>query len=290
MVAGDIGGAVGVDDQQRIYLFGSRSRVQVYDVATDTWSDGPVFPTPDPSTGYLKAALVGRTVHLTGGDPSGATVLRHDTFNVDTLTFGTAAAVPNGIWLGHVAASDGTYLYLAGGSDLPVRAGGSATPYRYNPATNTWATFGTPLNSWNTRGAVVGGKLFVVGGTYGFGITPDTDVYVIGTATWHSLAETSTVGVDAACAGPDGNLYYTLSNAPLGVAVLLDLKMIDSVSEAISYLSMSHPALTSTQYNLVAVNGRMFLFNIGPSGGPHDQTYEVNGVPWPAPEWMVGTA
>jgi N-acetylneuraminic acid mutarotase len=87
--------------------------------------------------------------------------------------------------------------------------------YRYDPATNTWATR-RQAPHFHRKGAavVIGGKLYVAGGIAGFD-TPVTalDVYDPATNTWRTLASMPTGGV-AAGAGLRGKFYVVVGGSP----------------------------------------------------------------------------
>ena len=108
--------------QGKIYAIGGRRNsilrdVDIYDIATDTWSHGP--PLPAPTSGMAAELLGDGKIHVVGGeDPStfgGGVIDRH--YILD-LASGTWSLGPKALLPVHGAASDevGGVLLIVGGS------------------------------------------------------------------------------------------------------------------------------------------------------------------------------
>ena len=88
----------------------------------------------------------------------------------DDPTGSWSAEEPGAFFLGGGSATDGTYLYLAGG--MPNQPGGFNFPddfrmmRRYDPATNTWAALDLmPFAVSETAAAFHGGRVYTFGAT-----------------------------------------------------------------------------------------------------------------------------
>lgn len=146
------------------------ARLDVYDIATQTWAPG--VPMPEPAHHLAGVGLNGR-VYFAGGlqtlffNPTG----RMWVYDPATGAWSTAAGLPAGRerGAGAMVVHDGRIIY-AGGQRIVVE---NATPRRiavgyvdvYDPATDTWsplADMPTPREHFGA--AVVGDTLYAVGG------------------------------------------------------------------------------------------------------------------------------
>ena len=83
---------------------------------------------------------------------------------------------------------------------------------RYDPATNSWTTRTAPASlHFYPAGAVVNGKLYVVGGTTNgtrpLNLSQTLEVYDPGTGSWTTLAPAPTARYGATAVGLNGQLY-----------------------------------------------------------------------------------
>lgn len=142
-------------------------------------ADYPI-PILDQATAVQNGALYSFT-GVTAG------VLTPNTYKFDGTAW-TAIAPHPAMVEGPVAVSDGTYIYILGGTDNngnPVN-----TMYRYSPATNSYqamAPFTTAV--WATAAAVVNGKIVKVAGYNSGGATAATEIYNIALGTWSAGAD-----------------------------------------------------------------------------------------------------
>jgi N-acetylneuraminic acid mutarotase len=111
-----------VEYRGKIYAIGGRDdrirkRVDIYDIAADTWSSGPELPAP--TSGMAAELLVDGRIHVVGGeDPGtigGGVIDRHFVLDPETNTWGTGPKAPLAV---HGAASDQVFgvLVICGGS------------------------------------------------------------------------------------------------------------------------------------------------------------------------------
>ena len=112
-------------------------------------------------------------------------------------------------------ASDGTYVYVAGGYSFSA-AGDVNTLYRYDPAANTWATRAPMSDSITMPSAVYyppTNKLYVFGGqTGGVTVHATTRIYDIASNTWSTGANMPDVrGFMASAYNPGNGKIYLVA-------------------------------------------------------------------------------
>jgi N-acetylneuraminic acid mutarotase len=193
----------------KLYLFGglggdSEGRVQIYDPATDHWTEGAPMPF---AAGSSSSAVIGDQIYVAGGvvGPS-ATTAQAARYDPATDTWQAIAPMPQG--RNHAAAeSDGSKMYVFGGrgpgsGDGNFVANGFDTVQVYDPATDSWESSLDPGSTLEplpqARGGMgtavfAGGEFWVMGGETldGAGATPDhvydrVDVYNPATNSWRA--------------------------------------------------------------------------------------------------------
>ena len=192
----------------KLYLFGglgsgAEGKVQIYDPATDQWTEGAPMPF---AAGSSASAVIGGEVYVAGGIVGSATTTQAARYDPATDTWQSIAPMPQG--RNHAAAeSDGTKLYVFGGrgpgsGDGNVVANGFDTVQIYDPATDSWESSldaGSTLEPLpQARGGMgtavfANGEFWVMGGETldGPGATADhvydrVDVYNPTTNSWHA--------------------------------------------------------------------------------------------------------
>ena len=182
----------------KIYLFGgypssrvTARTVQVYDIASDTWTLGPQLPQPN---NHGMAATVNGRIYLIGGqtladDPPGTTSYVNTVYELDPATGGwvTRAPMPTARSSGVAIVLDGK-IYVAGGrvpqgDDFAV----------YDPAADQWQVLpDLPTQRNHITGAAINGRIHVVGGRQGNGLSPlmttAHEVYDPATGNWTTAA------------------------------------------------------------------------------------------------------
>jgi DNA-binding CsgD family transcriptional regulator/N-acetylneuraminic acid mutarotase len=137
------------------------SQVQVYDPAQDVWGTRAALPSP---RGFAAAGTIGSTIYVVGGYDGArelADVLAYDAgqnrwsprMPMSTGRAGLGAAVVN------------NELYAIGGGWVNYLA----TSEKYNPNTDTWSVFESPmLGQWRNLGvAALDTEVYAVGGWNG---------------------------------------------------------------------------------------------------------------------------
>ncbi len=208
----------------KIYAIGGRGDggavlnvVEEYNPGTNTWATK--MPCPTPRYGIAAATLApfgSDLIYVPGGlDGSwGGLSAAFEIYDVSLNTWSTPAPSPAFTLRGDfAAASDGSYVWAAGGWDWA-----SVDPYMegYDPVLDGWNTGGF-MNEPRSRLAMaaVGGKLYAVGGVQNFGVlidrAPDSSVnneeYDPGGGAWATKANMPTPRTWlGAAAGNDGVL------------------------------------------------------------------------------------
>jgi hypothetical protein len=182
----------------KLYLMGgyppnrvTATTVQVYDIATDTWSYGPPLPVRN---NHGMAASVNGKIYLIGGqmnadDPPGTDSYVNTVYELDPAVgiWVTKAPMPTARSSGFAVALDGK-IYVAGGrlprgSDFAV----------FDPAANTWEVLpNLPTQRNHFTGAAINGRVHYVGGRQGNGLSPLMttmhEVFDPTTRTWTTAA------------------------------------------------------------------------------------------------------
>jgi N-acetylneuraminic acid mutarotase len=139
---------------------GSDFHVEVYDIATNTWSMAANYPFANHN---LMATALGGYVYAGGGNASPSNAWRYDP-NLNTWT-----AIPD-LPAGRSSAASGAYngrWILAGGD---VNFATSNSVIAWDPATNTWTNLPNMIQARdNLEGATAGQSFYAVAGDFGPG-------------------------------------------------------------------------------------------------------------------------
>jgi N-acetylneuraminic acid mutarotase len=167
----------------------TKNTVQIYDIASDTWTLGPPLPQPN---NHGMAASVGGKIYLLGGqttdDQQGATAV-NTVYEFDPArgTWVGKANMPTAR-SGGVAVASGGKIYVAGGR---VPRGNDFAAY--DVATDTWEVLpDLPSQRNHIAGAAINGRIHIVGGRLANGLSPNKsaahEVYNPQTRTWTTAA------------------------------------------------------------------------------------------------------
>jgi len=133
--------------------------VEVYDPATDTWTQKGDMPVSR-AAGF--SSVVDEKIYVIGGYGGSQRV---DEYDPSTDTWTMKSEMPTAIHALSTSALDGK-IYTIGGY-VPGVSGypGVATVEVYDPATDSWATApDMPTGRFGPRTSVVDGKIYVIGG------------------------------------------------------------------------------------------------------------------------------
>ena len=171
---------------EKIYLAdgGSSSNLlHIYDIASNTWSDGPARPGVNDSYGAAAGAYNG-LIYFVGGN-NGAAISTVSIYNTATNSWSVGPAAPAPVELAGYK-QIGRFLYVVGGITNTPGVNSTMT-MRFDMANNIWSvgpSF-TPQRS-DFALAVAGTKLFAIGGDINGGGPFDSSAEVneLETSTW----------------------------------------------------------------------------------------------------------
>jgi Kelch motif protein len=146
---------------------GTDFHVEVYDVATNSWSMAANYPFANHS---LMAVALGNYVYAGGGNASPDKTYRYDP-SIDTWDDAAIADFP----AGRSAAASGAYngRWVVAGGDVNFAISNSAIAW--DPATNTWSDLPNMIQSRDyLAGAIAGASFYAVAGNSAPG-TPTND-------------------------------------------------------------------------------------------------------------------
>jgi N-acetylneuraminic acid mutarotase len=219
----------------KIYVIGGLSgqgtvaRVQIYDTATGTWSDGPNLPI---GMHHVNAATDGTTIYVLGGlNPSFAPLgnaysLAPATETQWTARMSMSAGRERGAAVTDII--DGK-IYLAGG----LRGGQASDQVDvYDPGSDAWTPLqAMPATRDHACGATIDGKLVVAGGRTVSTSSPRPDVwsYDPDTNMWTPRAPMPTGRGGMGCGAIGGKLYTAggEGNAAVASGVFPDVEAFD---------------------------------------------------------------
>ena len=277
-VFGAVGLTAGVvpnaSGQSIVYTFGGTDgeggscvHVLAYNVATNVWTS--TGSEPRICTFNLNGAgRIGNTLYVTGGSTfAGGSFFTGDNatwaFNAATNQLTTKADQPKLTANGITGVIDGKVFVLPGscGFEFFPTAGYCETEpfrrlFRYNPATNLWATK-KPAPHFHISGAggVINGKFYVAGGDG----EASLDAYDPATDTWKTLAPLPIAG-GAKGAVLQGKLFVVVST-PVGSTIQRHAYAYDPATNIWTPKAAprrDHPAIVA-----VTFGGRPALLGVG---------------------------
>lgn len=188
-----IGGQSGDDN--------SLTKVQAYDVATDTWSTRAPLPEPRHSTNG--AGVIGGKIYVTGGI-QGNDNFRDELFVYDPTTnaWTEKSPMPTQGFRGVTGVIDGKLYVFTNCDQENCFDFVSKALYRYDPAADQWTVLAAPnfLHDWG-YGGVIGGKFYLTGGSSAL------EVYDPASNTWTTRAPLPRRRWLGASAALGGELY-----------------------------------------------------------------------------------
>lgn len=171
----------------RIYVFGGLTGArgdaldtsEIYDPATDRWSDGPRLGV---ARGASRAAAIGETIYLVGGLGGDRSELDlHEAFETASGRWRRLAPLPAPRF-GHATVALDGRVYAIGGF---AGGRGVATVEIYDPAIDRWtaaAPLPTPRHS--LAAVVYEGKIYTLGGVADGAASKVVEIYDPATASW----------------------------------------------------------------------------------------------------------
>jgi serine/threonine protein kinase/N-acetylneuraminic acid mutarotase len=191
----------------KIYAFGGQGnsgQVDAYDPLTDSWSTGPSMPS---ARGGFHAATLNGSIYFAGGQDESSHLSSVMTFTpcADNGRWTTKAPMPTARSSAAISQIDGT-IFAVGGFSAPMIF--HTINEAYDPTSNTWTTK-APMptaRAVGTNGAVVAGKMYVIGGNNGYAQSAN-EAYDPKTDTWTTRAPMPTPRANLAVVALDGLIY-----------------------------------------------------------------------------------
>ena len=197
--------------------FETINRVEVYDVARESWTEAASLPQP---LNHPNVASVDGKLFLLGalaGQSNWTAVADAYVYTPSNDTWSPLAPLPNDTWRGSSAV--GAYqnkIYLAGGMTLLDWQGGVqdslASVIAYDMMENTWdlSLPDLPRPRQHVGGAVVGSTFFVIGGRENSIYEYDSSVYALDLndpKEWRLMSPLPTARGSLACSPIDTKIY-----------------------------------------------------------------------------------
>jgi N-acetylneuraminic acid mutarotase len=187
---------------------GSLSRVQAYNVATNTWTYRAPLPIPLFSTNG--AGVIDGKIYVSGGLIQDRHAAHRALYRYDpaTNTWTRKRDMPTDTW-GGVTGVINNQLYVLTCEREEECYGGDPLPlYRYDPATDQWALLAFSPAQDQPMGAVIGGKLYFTGDPNSSpGPNGRFTVYDPATNQFTAKAPVPTIRVGGAYESAGGRLY-----------------------------------------------------------------------------------
>lgn len=183
---------------------------EAYDPASNTWTDKGVIPTP---RAYAGAAGIDGKLYVVGGcrfngNCGGGNTNILEEYDEATNSWATKAAMPTARSAMAIGAIDGKLYVVGGNNGVPFTPTIYATLERYDPVANAWTTMAPmPTARSHVDGAVIDGKLYVVGGATSSEFFATLQVYDPGTDTWATKTPMPAARYAVGTAAVNGILY-----------------------------------------------------------------------------------
>ena len=223
--------------------------VDLYDIATDTWSVHDLGQHRE----HVSAASVGNLILVAGGYLGGGVHSDQvDIYNVDTKQWRTATLSTGRSRM--ATATVGTKVFFAGGWD--GWGSNSRVVDVYDAATDRWSGLMLRTTSGGSAAAALGSRVFITDSDY----VGDIDIYDVETETWDTASLSTTRTHPACVAIGDKVLFaggYKWPGGPRAGSDVVD--MYDATTD-----TWSTASLTVGRWNMAAtVLGPFALFGGG---------------------------
>jgi len=178
-------------------------------VGAGTWTT--MAPIPIARVGYGAVEVGGIFYYIAGRSLEGYTTL-NEAYNPARDKWTIKAPLPDDARAETDAVSDGSYVYLIGGS--PVWWVGNDL-WRYDPATDTWTSLAPMPTARVTQYMATyhNGRIYVMGGRWdfmpGWGAISTLEIYDIATNTWSAGASMPDARSDAVAIEYGGKIYVS---------------------------------------------------------------------------------
>ncbi|MEY4488933.1 MAG: hypothetical protein RIQ79_1441, partial [Verrucomicrobiota bacterium] len=237
----------------------------------NAWTSGTAIPQPSYALG---AAFVGGKFYAISGFATARVAVYDPALN----TWTTAAPLPVFLQYFGTAVVDGK-IYVVGGDT--GGGGDRATLYRYDPALNTWQTLASmPLGArWGVRAAVVGGRIYAIGGhsISGNAYLNRVEIYDPATNTWTTGTPLPAPLYVASVGTINGKIY--VAGGANATGALVGASEFDPATTTWRALA---PMLYAQTGNSAVVDGKLHIIGGGSSGETGLQAYDPATDSWSA--------
>ena len=249
------------------YDNGDSRLLRIYDIASDTWTMGPLAPAPDASEGY-RGVTHGGKLYCLGKRPAGAPDVRRFDPASGSWTVLTSMSDARS---GTTAEVFGNAVFVFGGrkgaapcSGAAVSPGGGfTTVLRYDIDADSWSNAGNlAVNRSDATAARVGDEIFVFGGCDSTTFLSSIEVYDPVTETSTLIAATLPSGRSNAAAATAGNEIHVTGGANSDIPAGTNHLIFDTKTGTFSTGTPmpTHCAGTTPrgEHELVAHGGRIY--------------------------------
>ena len=177
--------------------------IERYNIANDSWS---VFTNSLVAKRYASSAIVGNSLYIFNGITSNGI---NNKMEVVDLTTGVVTYLinnPTPAYSSGVAVWDND-IYVFGGTSS---SGYSDSLYKFNTISQTWTQLANMPEGKETKGEIINGKLYVLGGYKGKN-SNRIDMYDINTNTWTNLGFMSD-SISGHATAVNGNTIYLIGD------------------------------------------------------------------------------
>jgi len=244
---------------------GTDFHVEVYDIATNTWSMAANYPFANHN---LMAVALGNYIYAGGGNASPDKTYRYDP-NTDTWDDAAIADFP----AGRSSAASGAYngRWLLAGGDVNFATSNSAIAW--DPATNTWNNLPNMVQARdNLEGATAGQSFYAVAGDFGPGNPSNDNQQYTEVCATPTPTPTPTAAASATPTCPPGNQYVIAQIGGSIVPGTTELHVDDTVVTIALPFSYTLYDQTFTSINLSSNGNAQFTTT--------DTTFINQCLPW----------
>lgn len=179
--------------------------IEKYDVAKDSWS---VLTTSLIPKQFPSSAIIGNELYVFNGDLSDGTLNnKMEVVNLSTGEIKFSTDNPQPAHAAGVATWNGN-IYIFGGNNSHGKAQYSNSLFKFDPITKKWIKLANMPDKCETKGVIVEGKLYVIGGYRGE-VSNRIYMYDIKTDKWTKLAKLP-FGISANSVVAYGSKIFTL--------------------------------------------------------------------------------
>jgi N-acetylneuraminic acid mutarotase len=242
---------------------------EAYDPATDTWTTKAPMPT---SRAYAGAAGIAGKLYVVGGCAYGdcriGTTGSLEVYDEASNSWATKAPMPTARAAMAIGAIGGKLYVVGGNGPWPPSPPFYATLEMYDPGTDTWTTK-TPMPTVRSAmgGAVINGKLDVVGGVLPPGSTPiaTLEVYDPAIDTWATMTPMPQART-ALGAGEVNGILYAVSGILADGTPVNTVEAYDPATDSWTTVAPIPTARYGPQPQ--GINGVLYVAGSGPGNTP----------------------